>query len=418
MRVENLVSENRGNRARVSAAIFWEDSDRPAQELFFETEKDFAESLYCNPNAFLIAPALAAMHSKERRIRIDGEICPQLKHGLITAMGWIRHWYDFYNDNQPLVIEAKTQKFPPYHGIVRRAGVFFSGGIDALATVRWNRLNYPPQHVLSLQDGILVYGLEVEKPDAFEYVKDSLKELAEEANLVLVPIYTNIRSLNDDWKFWIDEFEGAVFASIAHALVKRLSTVSISSTYSIPYLHPHSSHPLLDPNYSSGDLQIRHELITYSRYEKTELVADWDMALQKMRVCNQFSQYRQGRLNCGKCVKCVYTMLALLSLGVLDKADAFPTKELTEEIIDSLPLTYDNIYPFYSELLPKMIEIDRHDLARAIKRKLELKHRADRRKRLRKSYIEPFIQFDQKSLGGIIRKFKRATKTKGIWAHH
>jgi hypothetical protein len=415
MIIDNFTSEKRGNRARVSATVSWEDSDRPAQELFFETEEDYAEGLRCNPNAFLIAPALASMHQGEKRVRINGEICPQLKDGLMTAMGWLRHWYDHYKYAQPVIIEAKTQKLSPYQEIPRRSAVFFSGGIDALATVRWNRLNYPAEHPLSFKDGILVYGLEIEKIEAFEYLRSSLKELAEEAGLTLIPVYTNIRSLNEDWIFWVDEFEGAVFSSIAHALVGRLKAVSLSSTYNIPFVHPHSSHPLLDPNYSSADLQFRHELIALSRFEKTNLVAGWTTALQKMRVCNQFNEYRPGMFNCGKCGKCVYTMLALLSLGMLDKAGAFPINDLTEELVDSVPPGKDNTYPFYYELLPKMVEIKRPDLARAVERKIKLYHQTERRKRLRKSYIEPLVEYDARNLGGTLHRLKRLTHTKGIW---
>ena len=37
MRIEGLHSEKRGDRTRVAATVKWEDCDRPAYELYFET---------------------------------------------------------------------------------------------------------------------------------------------------------------------------------------------------------------------------------------------------------------------------------------------------------------------------------------------------------------------------------------------
>jgi hypothetical protein len=414
MIIDNLRSEKNKTRTRVSAAVSWEDSDRPAQEVFFETEEAYGEGLSCNPNAFIIAAAVAAMHHGEKRVRIEEEICPQLKDGLLTAMGWLRHWYDSLS---PITIEARTQRSSPYQGTPRRAATFFSGGIDALASLRWNRLNYPADHPLSFKDGILVYGLEIYKPEAFEYVREILKVLARDANLTLVPIYTNVRYLDEDWTFWENEFEGAVFASIAHALVPRFSAVSVASSVCIHDSHPHGSHPLLDPNYSSNELQIRHELITLSRYERTQLVAGWDTALQSMRVCNHIEEYRSHILNCGKCEKCVRTMLALLALGVLKNAAAFPKRDLSEEEVNAMKSLSAQVFSYYQELLGPLSEAGRHDLVRAVKRLMADCYRNVKKQNARKLLIDPIIEFDEKNFGGSLRRMKRLILPKGIWTN-
>lgn len=416
MKIENLQSKKKGNRSRISARVSWEDSNRSDLEVFFETEDKFAHDLWCNPNAFLVAGAVAAMHHGEKRVHIDGEICPQLKDGILTALGWLKHWYAWYKANpSAITIEAKTQRTSPYQGMPRRAATFFSGGVDALASVRWNRLNYPKEHPLSFKDGILVYGLEIYKPEVFEYVRNRMQGLAPDAGLTLIPIYTNVRSLDEDWTFWENEFEGAVFASIAHVLVPIFSIVSIASTHNIAYSHPHGSHPLLDPNYSSTDLQIRHELIILSRYERTRLLSDWKAALQSLRVCNRIEAYQPEMLNCGRCEKCIRTMLALLACGVLDKTSAFPVNDLNEEWIASMEPLNDTTYPFYPELMEKMAEIRRPDLARAIARKIEEYHQKEKKKALRKKFIDPMIVYDEKKLGGAIRKLKRMVYPRGVW---
>ena len=297
MRVENLRFEKDRGRARTVATVTWEDCSRPVQELYFETIEDFAGSISCNPHAFLVACIMPALHFGEERILIEGEICPELKDGLNTAMNWMRLWW--YKPTKKLVrIEAKTSSGYPRSRIPERAGFFFSGGIDALATLRANRSHYPLEHPGSIKDGLIVCGLEVADPNAFNHVVSLVSILAKGANVTLIPVYTNIRFLGPDddgefWaKFWVNEFMGATFSAIAHIFSKRLTVVSLSSDHDIPNIYPFSSHPLINPNYSSSDLRIRLEGITLSRYDKTELVSKWDLAIQYLRVCNKTEYYK------------------------------------------------------------------------------------------------------------------------------
>jgi len=369
MKIENLKSEKKGNRAKVAATVSWEDCDRPAQEVYFETDEVFAQGLSCNPHAFLVGCIMPAMHHGEKRVFVDAEICPQLRDDLITAMAWIRHWY--YSPDRELVrIEAKMRTGLPTPRTPERAGAFFSGGIDSLATVRVNRLNFPPEHPGSIKDGLLIYGQNIEsdnRSETFEYAVRSLSEVTQEAGITLIPVYTNIRYLDDDTDFFMDKFHGALLASVAHAFARRLTTVTIASTYDIPNLHPRwGSHPLLDSNYSSSDLRIRHDNLVFSRFEKTRLIADWDVALQNIKVCS----YNWPGINCGQCEKCIRTMLALLALGALGQAHAFSQTEITEELIQSkVKLTKVSVH-FYEELITPLLEIGRQDLAHIIENKI------------------------------------------------
>ena len=111
MKIQDFRAEKKGNRTRVSAQVKWEDCERPSQEIYFETIDEFSEDISCNPHAFLVACIMPAMRFGEKRIFIDSEICPELHDGLITAMGLIRNWFDWYNPDPSLVrIEAKQQK--------------------------------------------------------------------------------------------------------------------------------------------------------------------------------------------------------------------------------------------------------------------------------------------------------------------
>jgi hypothetical protein len=326
-------------------------------------------------------------------------------------MSLLRHWY--YDPDRLLVsIEAGTRSDLPTPRTPKRAGFFFSGGIDSFATLRSNRLGFPLEHPWSIKDGLLVYGLELDDPEAFEHVVHSLSGAAQEADITLVPVYTNLylnyrqEDGGNGFDFWTDEFEAAALSAVAHAFRRRISVVSLASSLDIPHLRPHGSHPLLDPNYSSSDLRIRHDGVALSRLAKTELVAGWDVALQHLRVCNVYKRYQPERLNCGECRKCVQTMLTLLILGVLDQTRAFPRDDIPEELLfaRARPKT-----PYqassYQELIAPLAEMGRHDLVRAIEQRLAVYH--DREPGL-KAAVK---RFDREYLGGRLKRLIRRARS-------
>lgn len=423
MRIENLRFEKHGNNLRAVANVIWEDCPRSAQDLYFETEEEFADSLSCDPHAFLVACIMPALHYGEERLLVEGAICPELEEGLNTAMSWMRFWW--YDPSKKLVkIESKTSTNllqPRKHD---RAGFFFSGGIDSLATILANRANYPMKHPGSIKDGLLVYGLEVADPTAFHHVVSSVSILARDADITLIPVYTNMRFLGpeddlDFWgNFWVNEFMGAAFSAIAHAFSKRLTLAFLSSDHDISNIYPFSSHPLVNPHFSSFNLRFELANTALSRFERSELVSKWDLALKHLRVCNKPEYYSADTLNCGQCEKCIRTMLALQILGVLERASAFPVHSVSAEQIERCGQLEPNTFFFWSELIDPLKMLGQHGLLEAVEQKIGHYHQAAKRKRLRKSYIEPIIKLDEKKFGGTIRKLKRVVYSKGIWTRH
>lgn len=361
MKIQNITQENLGSAARIRADFSWEDSDRPEQRIYFETRAPFGEALTCTPHAFLVPAVIPAMRHGEERVFIDGEICPELRDGLETAMGWIHKWHGAAR--KPVRIEARATKTAPSPSAPDRAGCFFTGGVDSLATARHNALAFPPEHPGSFKDAIIIYGLEVDQPEPFADVLRALSIIAEDARLTLLPVYTNIRALDHDWKFWEFEWEGSVYSAVGHALTRRLTSVSIASTYDIPNMHHLGSHPLLDPNYGSSELRVLHDGITLSRFEKTKLLLGWEIALQHLRVCNAVGDYRPGTINCGQCEKCLRTKLALVALGALDKTKAFAEDDVLPHHLDEKVYIHSPyMEACYRELIPELGKQGRTDL--------------------------------------------------------
>ena len=403
MRIENFRTEKGDGRKRVAATVSWEDCERLPKDIYFETDDAFEEQLSCNPHAFLIGATITALEHGEKRVAVDAEICPELQEGLIIAMNWLRHWY--YQPDQELVkIEARERNKPLASRIPERAGVFFSGGIDSLAAVRINRLNYPLEHPGSYKDALIIYGQNIESDVRSETFKQALfafSKVTDDVGIRLIPVYTNIRDLDNRSRFFIYKFHGAILASVAHVFSQTLTSVSIASDNYIPDLGPWGSHLLLNSNYGSNDLRIRHTEVELSRLAKTQILVDWNLALQNIKVCGP----NWPGENCGQCEKCIRTMLELLALGVLGQTDAFPRNDVSEDLIRSVIPQITDPYKIacYRELVAPLTEKGRYDLVRAINEKLEeYEKRQNKMERVQK-----IKRFDDKYFSGRLLRLNK-----------
>lgn len=341
MRIHGIESGSENGLERVSATVTWEDSDRPQKEIYVERIQGTAEGFWPNPNGFLLAAIVPAMHFGERRIQVEGSVCPDLRNGLFTVMQQLRKWYGTEN-HESLAIEPTRGFSPPIPPVTRRVASFMSGGVDALTTLYVNRRDFPLDHPGSIKDGFIVHGIDVggyENRDKntghFQTAIDALGELAEESHLNLVPLSTNFRFLVNSDDLFALESHGATFAGIAHMHSGYVTASLLASTNSVGELMPWGSHPLLEPNFSSSDLQIRYDGTWMSRLDKLRHIVDWKPALRNLRTC--FHAFRSPDvLNCGKCEKCIRTMVELLIVGKLDQCEAFPYDDVTVEMIKSL----------------------------------------------------------------------------------
>jgi hypothetical protein len=111
-----------------------------------------------------------------------------------------------------------------------------------------------------------------------------------------------------------------------------------------------------------------------TRLRKVEIVADWPVALQHMRVCQNDNS---GSKNCGTCEKCIRTMLMLEGFGKLRDCKAFPKNTITPEIVRYLE-TYDMLHSddplhdeerfyLYGMIIPGLEKSGRNDLATTVK---------------------------------------------------
>lgn len=405
MRIENLRLEKCELGAAAHATVKWEDCEAPAQDVFFATDREFSDHITCNPDAFLLGAILPAAWRGERRVKLDEEISLELREGISTAMAWFREW----NGPVHLIpqIDAPVKLGSRLEKRVKCAGGFLSGGIDSLALLRANRLTYHQSHPRSIRVCFFVYGFDMghdlstydRQKGAFARVFASLSRVAQSAEVMLIPVYTNIRHLESSMDFWMHEFHGAALSSIAHSFTPLVRIVYIASSLDTEHMEPWGSHPLIDPCYSSEDLQIIHYGVTYSRFDKIRLVTEWEPALQTLRVCTQINRWAAnlvGPLNCGTCEKCVRAMTALLALGALSNTSVFPNSDVSPKLLRRICLSVEYPQEWTTELFDLLMKEGRHDLVRAI------------RIRTATYLIKRFLKrVDQKLLKGRASSFKK-----------
>ena len=333
----------------------------------------------------------------ERRVLVEGEVCPELLENLETVRHVFQHWFGL--DERAATIEAR----PRLH-YERRSP-------EERSTVLFRRTRFTcgapgePLAVSRTTSGIAErrnhrVRAEVEDEEPFRLVLQALNELAAAAQVALIPVSSNLRALNPDWTFWRLAYVGPALCAVAHALSGRLSRVTIGLDRDLPNLTPHGSHPLVEPNFSSLALTIRCHGLTMSRLEKARLVAGWPPALRNLRVCNKPHLYEAGRLNCGECEKCIRTKLELLVAGVLPQATVFRVMDVTPGSIDALSLLA-KVHFFYEELIAPLASVGRPDLAGAIRRALA-------RNRKETGLAGRLRRFDRERLNGGLGSLKRA----------
>jgi hypothetical protein len=367
MKISHIQLDREAGFTVARAKVAFEDMDRPDKTVFIKTLKTHSQGFGASPDAFLAGCLLPALHLGEKRIFVDSPVCPFLKEGLMTAMHILAHWTR--GKYLPIPIDAPNQEYraPIDPG---RTGMVMSGGMDSLAALRLNRLRYPESHPAYIRDSFFLHGFDIggvkergAKLHVFDRAMTAISKITQDAGTTLVPVYTNIRHLCDERSLWLDSFFGAVLAAMAHSFADRVNLMFIASSYDIPNLHPCGSHPLLDPEYSSYVMRIRHRDYELPRLEKIQIVSEWDTAFQNFRVC---LANVPDLLNCGKCEKCVRTMTELTALGLLHKTRAFAADEVTPADIAQFDITIRVRPPFYRPLIPLLRNQRRDDLADTI----------------------------------------------------
>jgi hypothetical protein len=374
MRIEILSRSEERGRPRISARIVWEHARREPALLWLETEQAFADALSPSPDAFLLATFPLAVLARERRITVEGPVCSTLRDGLETVMRnynrWNRRW-------RPVPIEPSDGFRDADAPRDSNVACLMSGGVDALAMLRENRLHHDIDNPESIRDGLVIFGLNTHdfradgRPDpervlTFERHVRRLDRFAERVSITMIPLRTNLRTMYADFSAWGHGWTaGTIWVGVAletrinqlwFASAGRAESVSNVRGLQIP----------LSPLFSTGRLRVHLGQPDTTRLDKVRMLADWPPALDVVRSCTLHRIPPDESINCGRCEKCVRTMLELLAAGALHRSNAFPYDALTPSMLSVLrnpdPFLAPALIPMYEDLIEPLRAGGHHEL--------------------------------------------------------
>ncbi len=407
MLVSNIKLEITGDYKLLKANVIWENCSRPKHELFFKFLKDqevIDPLIIADP--FLTACAPIAYRHGEKRLYIEGNVCPLLVENIYTAIGYLRDWYWYeYDLKKSTSIEFEIEADSMNANKINQStsASFFSGGADSLDLLISNHKIFSENHHLIIKSAIYIHGLDFgyrpkrgNEEEFFSSTRMQFNNILQKFGVNLVPVWTNIRSLDEDNDGWKYETHGSAMAAVGQCFSNFIGDIWLASSYSISQLHNWGSHPILDRCYSSSSINIHHTRERVLRIEKIENVAEIPEVLDVLRVCF-FGD--NDNLNCGHCEKCIRTKIALLICDKLDASDSMPNKEITFNDIIKMESLIENTAIFTRECIPALIAKGRYDLVFALRLKLLsriLKKPFDYKKLIK--------IFDKEVLGGRIKR--------------
>lgn len=366
MRVEDITIIKENDKSRIEASVIWEDTDKKPLKLYFETDTLNEIEIVPDSNSFLLACLFPAMSLNEKRLKISGNGCPVLLENAMAACKILKMWY---SDSGNIPEIEFTKGFKVKKSKLNRTASFLSCGIDSLALLYSNKIKLPENHPLSIKYTISIHyegndGItEKEEKNQESNRKKAILNVCRDVNVTPIIIKTNIFKLSDGW-FFTDKWHGATMCSVAYLLNRYFNRVYIASSFTVPFLVPWGSHPLLDPYFSSAYLDVVHQGIQMTRLEKIKLVSEWPVGLQNIIVCQGQDS---GENNCGTCRKCIGVMTALEACGKLKVCNSFPEKSVSRELLYTLE-SYKMIDSksqshFFQEMVPVLEKNGRDDLA-------------------------------------------------------
>lgn len=322
MILTNPAITTRGDETYLSSNIIFEDAKRPTQEVYYAVPNEFKAFLSEDCHSFLIPAAIMAMKFGEKRIKTDVPVCSRLIPGIKETFRILSFWH-YNNEGSFPTIEAPiaTHDDAPKGLEKKYTAGFFSGGVDAFSMFRENQRDYPdPNDEQRINLAIFVSGFEIGDLEVAKIAEEKMRENVHAMGMKMLPVKTNMYlhlrdwDSQDDFHFWHDHLQGAAFSGVAHALANGISHCSIAASVYFSTIDFHSgTHPMIDTRLRTKGLEIHHEGVMLTRMEKVQGIADWDVVLKGLRVCNRYQTYTKDSVNCGQCEKCVRSMLEFVA---------------------------------------------------------------------------------------------------------
>lgn len=357
--------------------VEWETAGRPPTSIEFCIAEEVGIAPLANPEPFLLAAAVPAASAGEERIWVDGAVCGLLLESIPSALAILKAWFPerFPSRALPRIEVASISDARDEPG--ERPAAFYSGGVDSTHLLLANAQDFPVGHPNRIECGICVYGFDMggrighDGSKAFNLLLSQSRPLLDALGVRQLPVYTNLRHLDDRPGFWGEVFVGFALSAVAHVLEKRFRQIFMATTGEAlveAIQAPFGNHPALSPYTNSRNVTITNPYLNIQRLQRIRLIARYPAALDTLRVCYFFDHGTE--LNCGVCEKCVRTQLGLMLCGI-DPAPYFGEVQIDAALLERTEIGSLPAKMMFLELRDGMESIGRRDLRDAIDRQLK-----------------------------------------------
>lgn len=290
-----------------------------------EVTLDIRGASFTEERDFLVPAMLLPAMRAAAGLVIRDPISPRLLEGATKVQEIMVLWDEDY---ARVKIEApKREPSRPASG----TAAFFSAGVDSFYTT----LKYMDEitHLIFVND---LFDPRASAEEAAETARAAASELGKP----LIEIDTNLTQFRKATAVIHPWYHGSALAALALLMQGTVGRVLIASTYSYDLLRNWGTHPLIDPLWSTESLEIAHDGCEATRPMKVSRIAESDIAMRHLRVCQNRplpGLVPSDGLNCGCCKKCLMTMTNLRAIGALERCETLP-HELDLDVVAQLSI--------------------------------------------------------------------------------
>lgn len=288
------------------AAVLEGHRGRP-KRLVFRLPIEHRASLSESTDPFVIGSTFHVLRAGAD-LEVHGTVSPSLLRGLEEFQAvWCRWKPELYRPFSVRAEAEREQERETTGGTIMP----FSGGLDSCCTAWRHTRGGLGRRGRGVDAALMLNGFDIPlgQDEIFERALEKSKAILESIQVPILPMSCNLRILKGNW----EHVHGAVLAACLHLLAGGFSRGLIASSHAYESLRmPWGSNPLTDPMLSSAGFEIVHDGCELTRWEKADLVADWEEARRHLRVCWEGEQLDR---NCGACVGCVQTALCFAVMG-------------------------------------------------------------------------------------------------------
>lgn len=240
----------------------------------------------------------------------------------------------------------------------KKKGAFFSGGVDAYATLF--------SHIEENPLLITVWGADIQTSnyDGWRKMKKNVDEASKQYHLEKEFIKSNFKEFlvsaelnklimksNDKWWHGFQHGVGLIGLSAPVSFEYGLSQIYIASSYTKDDKVTCASYPTIDEHVKFCDTKIHHDQFELNRQEKIEKIISVANKIKKypnLHVCWE----NTSGINCCKCEKCCRTMIGIMIAN--DSPDKYGFKKFNGDHLKKRMTWYNNIdkilYPLWEDM--------------------------------------------------------------------